>query len=152
MKNFSAKIILVFMALILARGAFAAGQDVTIKDGETGMTVELYAIPNEEELFFYGNQRFGYNVSVPYKYFTEVVLLPENEDGMILESKDGTGRFRVTGGYLLDEGELVESYAGRTRAPSKPSEAKITPVSPISEMIIGNSAGGREKPSTGASS
>ena len=95
MKNKCAKVLLIFMAMIFEVGAFAF-EPVTLKDDKTGMTVDLYPIPDEEELLFYGNMRFGYNVSVPYKFFTQVVLLPENEDGMILGSKDWTARLPLS--------------------------------------------------------
>ena len=109
MKNFSAKIWLVFMGSIFALTAFAL-EPVTLKDNHTGMTVDLYPTDSANFLF-YGNMKIGYSVIVPSMVFTEVVLLPENEDGMILESKDGTARFRVTGGYVMDdEGKLRDSF------------------------------------------
>jgi hypothetical protein len=87
--------------------------EITLRDSETGNTVDLYPIPDEENLRFYGNDRFGYSLSIPHKIFTKVVVLPDNGDGMILESKDGKARFRVSGGFLIGEaGEtLYESYA-----------------------------------------
>ena len=112
MKNKSAKILLVFVASILAAGA-AAFEQVTLKDNFTGMAVILYPTDSDNFLF-YGNMPIGYNVLVPSMIFTEVVLLPENEYGMILESKDGKARFHVTGGYVMDdnddEGTLRESF------------------------------------------
>ena len=109
MKNFNAKVLSVFTVLIIAAAVFAF-EPVILKDSKTGMTVNLYSIPDESNLLFYGNNRVGYNVSVPHKIFTKVVLLPQNEDGMILESKDGKARFRVTGGRMVNEGILKESY------------------------------------------
>jgi len=103
------KILSVFTALIIAAVAIAF-EPVTLKDSKTGMTVTLYPIPDEENLLFYGNNRIGYNVNIPHKIFTKVVLLPQNEDGMTLESKDGKARFRVTGGRIMNEGILKESY------------------------------------------
>ena len=115
MKKFIAAIILVFMASIPARGAFAS-DTVTLKDSETGMTENLYAIQGEEDLLLYNNPRFGYNVSVPYKFFTEVVLLPENGDGIILEAiptpryENIIFRFRVSGGFVMGfETEMEEA-------------------------------------------
>ena len=58
-----------------------AFEPVTLKDDSTGNTAELYPIPDEEELLLYHNPRFGYSVSVPHKFFTQVVLLPDNGDG-----------------------------------------------------------------------
>ena len=119
MKKWRVKILLVFMAAVFAAAAFAF-EPVTLKDDKTGMTAELYPIPDEEELLFYGNMRFGYSVNVPSMIFTEVVLLPDYEDGMILESKDGTSRFRVTGGYVMDnendEMKVRESFNAAIKA------------------------------------
>jgi len=84
--------------------------EITLKDNTTDMTVNLYPIPDREDLRFYGNQRFGYGVRVAYKFFTKIVLIPDNGDGMILESNDGKARFRVTGGFLADKGETSESF------------------------------------------
>jgi len=84
---------------------------VPLRDENTGNTVELYYTvdPEDKSLLFYGNNRFGYNVKVP-DICTKVVLLPDNEDGMILESHDGKVRFRVSGGFVTDEGMLKETY------------------------------------------
>ena len=96
---------------ILAASCSLAFEAVTLKDRKTGNTVNLYPTVDEEDkgLLFYGNNRIGYSVKVP-EICTKVVLLPDNEDGMILESKDGKVRFRVSGGFVMDEGMLKESY------------------------------------------
>jgi hypothetical protein len=88
-------------------------EPIILRDESTGNTEDLYPIPDEEELLFYGNEHIGYNVSIPFKIFTEVVLLPDNGDGMILASKDEKARFRVSGGFLIGEaGEaLFDSYS-----------------------------------------
>jgi len=95
---------------VLAASCSLAADPVTLKDVDTGMTVTLYPPFLEEDigLFFYHNDRFGYSVRVP-EIFTQVVLLPENEDGMILESEDGKHRFRASGGFVLFEDELQTS-------------------------------------------
>jgi len=46
MKKFGAKILLVFIMLILANGAFAS-DTVTLKDSKTGVTENLYPIQGE---------------------------------------------------------------------------------------------------------
>ena len=97
------------MVLILAVTAFAF-EPVTLKDSKTGMTIDLYPIPDEKELLFYGNMAIGYNVNVPYKIFTKVVHLQKNGEGMTLESKDGKARFSVTGGRKINKNMLKESY------------------------------------------
>ncbi len=59
--------------------------------GDTGIepvTVDQWTADlNRSLLLFYGNERLGYNVNVPI-IFTKVVLLPENGDGMVLESEE----------------------------------------------------------------
>jgi hypothetical protein len=105
------KIFLMVLLLIFVYCSFAlALEPVTLKDTETGNTVDLYPVSGEEELHFYHNDRFGYSVSVPHKIFTKVVVLPDNGDGMILESEDGKARFRVSGAYVMVDGFLKESY------------------------------------------
>jgi hypothetical protein len=108
-KNLLAKILLVSLMLAFAAIALAL-ESITLKDSETGNTIVLYPIPDEAELLFYSNERFEYSVSVPHKVFTKVVVLPDNGDGMILESKDGKARFRVSGGYVMVDRFLKESY------------------------------------------
>ena len=99
--------------LSAAIGAFAL-EPVTLKDSKTGNTAVLYPIPDEEELLFYHNPRFGYNVSVPYKFFTQVALLPDNGDGMILEAipsptyDNEIFRFRVSGGLVMGFETTIE--------------------------------------------
>ena len=92
-------------------GSTGPSEEVTLRDDETGNTETLYPPFSEEDqgLLFYGNNRFGYSVKVP-EIFTKVVLLPDNGDGMILQSKDGKASFRVSGGFVIDEGMLKESY------------------------------------------
>lgn len=102
-----------FIALLLAAScAFALDPALTLRDKERDTTVNLYPTGDDgdEGLLFYFNERFGYAVKVPHKVFTEVVLLPDNGDGMILASKDGGARFRVSGGNVMDEGELKGSF------------------------------------------
>ena len=100
-----------FVLSVLAASCALAFDPVTLKDGKTGNTVDLYPTVDKEDkgLLFYGNNRIGYNVKVP-EIFTKVVLLPDNEDGMILESEDGKAAFRVSGGFVFDEEMLQESY------------------------------------------
>jgi hypothetical protein len=76
----------------------SADGKVTLKDASTGMTVTLHQSESEGLLYFESNGR--YSVKVPH-IFTEVVLLPDNGDGIILASKDGQYRFRVTGGFVM---------------------------------------------------
>ncbi|MCL1941832.1 MAG: hypothetical protein FWG09_07800 [Synergistaceae bacterium] len=82
----------------------------TVKDGVTGLPVTLYPPFLEEDkgLLFYHNDRFGYSMRIP-EMFKKVVLLSENEDGIILESVDGKATFRVSGGFAMDENQLQTS-------------------------------------------
>ena len=107
MKRFSGKILLVFMALIVHVDSALTLEPITLQDGGTGNTVDLYPTFGEEDkgLLFYANERFGYCVKIP-EIFTKVVLFPDNEGGMILESQDGQYRFRVSGGFVLSEDQL----------------------------------------------
>ena len=109
MKKFSILGLLVLS--ILAASCSLAFDSVTLKDNNNGNTVDLYPTVDEEDqsLLFYGNNRFGYSVKVP-EVFTKVILLPDNEDGMILETGDGKAAFRVSGGLVMDTGMLKESY------------------------------------------
>jgi len=102
-----------FITLLLAAsGALAFEPALTLKDKERGTEVNLYPIPGKEGegLLFYGNDRFGYSVEVPYELFSEVVTLPDNADGIILASKDGKARFRVSGGNVMDEDTLRSAF------------------------------------------
>jgi len=108
MKKVSIMVLLV-LSMLAASCAFAL-DPVTLKDGMTGKTVNLYPAAYEEDigLLFYHNDHFGYSVMVP-EIFTEVVLLPENEDGIILASSDGECRFRASGGFVIFEDQLQTS-------------------------------------------
>ena len=125
MKIFCAKLILVFVMSTLASAAFAFEPAQTLKDNENGMTVDLY--PVDGNFLFYGNIDIGYNVNIPHNIFTEVIHLSENGNGMILGSKDGTARFSLTGGFMMDgeseEGKLRESYDNACKAIGGEEEA-----------------------------
>lgn len=103
---------LALTALFLASCALAFEPALTLKDKERGTTVAFYPLPDRSDkaLLFYGNDRFGYSLHVPVEAFPEVVMLPDNGDGMILASKDGKARFRVSGGYVMDEDTLKTTY------------------------------------------
>ena len=100
-----------------ASHALAIDQALTLKDSERGTTVGLYPTGEKEdlELLLYVNERFGYSVKVPYELFTEVVVLPDNGDGIILESKEGLYpldplyRFRTSGGLAMSADMLETS-------------------------------------------
>ena len=101
---------LLVLFILVASCSLAFGS-VTLKDKNTGNTVDLYPTVDEKDkgLLFYGNNRFGYSVKVP-EAFTKVILLPDNEDGMVLETEDGKAAFRVSGGFVMNEGMLKESF------------------------------------------
>jgi len=101
---------LLVLSILAASCAFAS-DPVTLRDSNTGNTVTLVPSYKEEseDLLFYSNERFGYGVMIPIKIFTEVVLLPDNEDGVILASKNGEYRFRASGGLVVFEDTLQTS-------------------------------------------
>jgi len=111
MKNLYKKRLLIALAFILAASFAYALDPITLKDSKTKMTVNLYPTVEKEdkELLFYSNERFGYSVLVP-KIFTKVVTLPTNGDGMILESKSGKEKFRVSGGLITEKEMLKKTY------------------------------------------
>lgn len=112
MRKFCFKLSLTLWVLLLASCVFAFDPALTLRDRERGTTVDLYPVHDESDkgLLFYGNDRFGYSIHVPFEVFTEVVTLPDNGDGMILASKDGKAHFRVSGGYVVDENPLKTTY------------------------------------------
>jgi hypothetical protein len=110
---FVAYVLLASVVLFLTTpSAWADKPAKTLKDLDTGMEEHLYPSPDksEKDLLLYVNDRFGYSVKVPHEIFTEVVLIPDNGDGIILESKDGKSRFRASGGYVMDEDMLKASF------------------------------------------
>jgi hypothetical protein len=117
---------------------------VTLRDDNTGMTVELYPGDGDNYLF-YGNYSVGYSAQIPYNYFTEVVLLPENEDGMVLGTKDGTGQFRVTGGFVLDDEEVTlrDSFNSAVKAVEEKGEYPSSDVGEDSWRIVWREKGER---------
>ena len=84
--------------------------EVKLTDVNTGNTKPLSPPFSEEDrgLLFYHNDQFEYSVMIP-GIFTEVVLLPDNEDGLILKSKNEEYRFRASGGYMVFENQLQTS-------------------------------------------
>ena len=113
MKKISISSLLVLS--ILAASCSFAFNTVTLEDSNTGMTVTLYP-PSERDpgMLFYGNDRFGYSMYFP-DFFTEVVLIPENGDGLILEAMNGYYRFRVSGGFMMFEDQLQTSMEAAKR-------------------------------------
>jgi hypothetical protein len=82
---------------------------IIFTDEETGMTAQFYPGTDKENMLFYHNNRFGYSLFVP-KVFTKVVLLPENEDGITLETEDGQYRFRTSGGHIMIDDQFAETF------------------------------------------
>ncbi|MCL1985545.1 MAG: hypothetical protein FWG59_03775, partial [Betaproteobacteria bacterium] len=108
MKNFYAKIALLTMTLLFAAShahAAAVGPVLTLKDSERGTTAGLYPVGDKKDkgLLLYINERFNYSVKVPHEVLTQVVVLPDNADGIILQSKDGQYRFRASGGFVMSD-------------------------------------------------
>ena len=76
-----------------------------------------------EDWTLYENERFGYEVEYPY-VLSNVVLEPDNGDGVELASEDGNYRLTISGGYnvLEDDAEAAlerrleeTSHLGRLR-------------------------------------
>ena len=100
---------LLVLSIFAASCAFAYHPTV-LTDSSTGMTVTLYPSGDHYDGagFFYQNDRFEYGVDIP-DFFFEVVLLPENEDGLILTTRCENARFRASGGFVMFEDELRTS-------------------------------------------
>ena len=107
MKNFcSPRVWLALMLLLAASPALAQSPALTLRDSARGTIAGLYPSQDQADrgLLLYINERFEYSVKIPYEVFTEVVVIPDNGDGIILESKDRQRRFRVSGGFaILDD-------------------------------------------------
>ena len=100
--------LLLLLSLFLC-GFLAPGQKpaLTLKDAKQETTADLYKIDmgeNVNEIFLYVNERYGYSALIPLGMAEAVVVIPDNGDGLILASKDGSARFRASGGLA----EFVE--------------------------------------------
>ncbi|GAB1409554.1 hypothetical protein MASR1M90_07080 [Desulfovibrionales bacterium] len=76
--------------------------EVVLIDPNTQNTVRLHPTggdPGGESFLLYANEKFGYTCWIPTE-FTQVVLVPDNQDGLILASPDGQSQLRTTGGYV----------------------------------------------------
>ena len=136
MKKISILILLVLSILAAPKtGSTSQPGEVTLRDDNTGNTETLFPTFSEEDkgLLFYGNNRIGYNVKVP-EIFTKVILLPDNGDGMKLQSEDGKADFRVSGGWVMDEGMLEESYESALKSIGGENKAAYFDID-----IVGNS-------------
>jgi hypothetical protein len=104
--------IIIAVLFLTAPRAWADNPAKTLKEPETGMEEHLYPSPdkNEKDLLLYVNDRFGYSVKVPHEIFTETAVLPQNGDGIELETKDGKARFRASGGYVVLGDEFASSF------------------------------------------
>ena len=69
-----------------------------LKDSEQKTAVELYEINLGVDVFLYMNKRFGYSALIPPGMAEVVVSISSNGDGLIVASKDGKARYRVSGG------------------------------------------------------
>lgn len=85
----------------------------TLLDPQTNNLVHLYPTsgdPSEKNFLLYYNDQFEYTCWIPAD-FSQVVLLPDNGDGLILETQDGQAQLRATGGYAdFLEGGLQGSF------------------------------------------
>jgi hypothetical protein len=103
--------LILFMILLLSAQVQAAEVDsVKLTDSERGNVVVLTSAKTSGFLH-YVNQRFGYVVDIP-DTFTNVILLPDNGDGLILATQDGQAQFRASGGEYIEgtERTLRQSF------------------------------------------
>lgn len=112
---------MLIMAALCVFTAFCAGfpkpalarqPTLVLEDKERGTSVTLYknTDPSGDRYRIYVNEKYSYSAWIPSD-ITEVILLPDNEDGLILASKDGSKRFRASGGLAeFVEGGLVGAF------------------------------------------
>lgn len=102
---------LVLLLCALLCGFVRPGQEptVTLQDMERETKVDLYEVDmgDNGDFFVYVNERFGYSVLIPPAMAEVAIAIPDNGDGLILASKDGSAQFRVSGGLA----EFVEAGA-----------------------------------------
>ena len=112
MKNLYAKMLLIFIMLVIAASAALASDPVALMDSENGKTVELYPDEEHKGFLYYYNDLYNYSVMVPDIFTVAVNLLNDEDKTIILESNDGKARFRVSGGYSNGKKLMAESYIG----------------------------------------
>lgn len=115
MKRFQTGLTLVeavagFLILSLSAGPARAEAPVRVlKDVERETSADLYST-GLDGFYLYVNERFAYAAWIP-EGISEVVTIPDNADGLILESKDGQARLRVSGGHAdFIEGGLQGAF------------------------------------------
>ncbi|MBR9921230.1 MAG: hypothetical protein GYB31_10360 [Bacteroidetes bacterium] len=62
-----------------------------------------------EEARSYCNDRFGFCVEYPENLFTQV-FIPDNGDGVLLQSEDGKYKVQASGSYNLMDWEIEDIY------------------------------------------
>lgn len=114
-KRFSSGLVLVwaaavFLILSLLAGPAPAEAPVRVlKDVERETSADLYST-GLDGFYLYVNERFAYAAWIP-EGLSEVVTIPDNADGLILKSKDGRARLRVSGGHAeFIEGGLKGAF------------------------------------------
>jgi hypothetical protein len=102
--------IFMLLATVALFCATSSAASITLTDSERGNSVEL--APAETIGFFrYINDRFAYSVDIP-STFTKVIVLPDNDDGLILTTQDNLAQFRASGGMVVADIEraLKQSF------------------------------------------
>ena len=91
---------------------------LTLRDAERGTSVALYdgrEAGGPRGSFLYSNTQYQYFAYI-FPEITTVVMVPDNDDGLILSSKDGKARLRVSGGLAeFVPGGLKGSYEAARR-------------------------------------
>ena len=94
-----------FAVLLCASPGSASNRTLT---NDRGKPVVL-STTESPDFFRYLNPRFGFTVDVPAIY-TLAVVIPDNDDGVILSDSRDETRFRASGGNVIDERTLRQRY------------------------------------------
>ena len=105
--------LVIFWTISLPCLALSQEPALILHDQQRGTSVELYFGPETDEpagYFLYVNKKFDYFGYIPSE-ITTVVLIPDNDDGLILTSVDEKATLRMSGGFAeFIPGGLQGSY------------------------------------------
>lgn len=102
------KLFIFSLFLLLLLGGLAQAAERTLKNEMGEITLQESSTAG---FYIYLNGRFGFVVEIP-EIFSKVVVIPQNDDGIILSTEDDKSSFRTSGGYNLEDSKTVlkESY------------------------------------------
>ncbi len=95
------------LACLLSRPALAGAEERTLADGE-GRSVVLQS-SDTPGFFYYINSRFGFAVEVS-GLFSKAIVVPDNDDGVILADEAEEARFRSSGGNRMDKRSIKQLF------------------------------------------